>query len=64
MIERIYMYINCTCIFTLIMKGVCEISMIPTGTCMCFDTRVAPDVKYVVRAIVLTLKYNVFNKKC
>lgn len=64
MIERIYMYryINCTCIYTLIMKGVCEIFMI--RTCMCFDTRVGPDVKYVVSAIVLTLKYNVFNKKC
>lgn len=46
------------------MKGVCEISMMP----MCFDTRVACDVKYVVSGIVLTLKYRymcyVFNKKC
>lgn len=45
------------------MKGVCEISMMP----MCFHTRVACDVKYVVSGIVLTLKYRymcyVFNKK-
>lgn len=58
-----YKYINCTCIYTLIMKRVCEISMMP----MCFDTRVACDVKYVVSRIVLTLKYRymcyVFNKK-
>lgn len=44
------------------MKRVCEIYMMP----MCFDTRVACDVKYVVSRIVLTLKYMcyVFNKKC